>query len=598
MKYIFLLFLFSHTILFGNYINFIQEQMEYAKAIDDSNDNQEQIQQLLDAQKKRYGEEISSIIIDPHNYFVSKTYYESKIFTLKKVIKINKRLNNSYAVLRDQVKIKSYKLLLYQNDMLKQIFLSEASRNKDQFFDILNQYVVDNQIKNQKILEMDYTKYLLLQDKSRVLKQLQKNIKELMQLGDINKDIVNYLYIFEDKIFRLKKYAQYHLVQLVVKIDSYTSVISLNSFLQEYRLSVVKIFFIVMSIVLTYIINGIIFLLLQRYLFQIKQLKDYIKEMLLHGRKVFGFAIWVINLNLVFYIYNDFSNSKNIEIFFNSIYIFLTTLLMYKLLNIFLRIYIQKIDTKNKHIKHEVVNISIKALNAFVILIGTLLILHISGVDLTAVLSGLGIGGLAVALASKDSLANFFGTLSILLSDVFSQGDWIEVNEKEGVVVEIGLRITTIRTFDNALISIPNATFANQNVINWNKRVLGRRIKMKLGIRYDSKVTAIQNTIEDIRTMLLQHPDITSPQLQYEHHENKKKLISQDDYKGIKKTLLVYLDSFESSSINILVYCFSKSVVWDEWLAVKEDIMYKIIDIFEKNNIEFAYDSLSLYHEK
>ncbi|MDA3908375.1 MAG: mechanosensitive ion channel family protein, partial [Sulfurimonas sp.] len=209
-----------------------------------------------------------------------------------------------------------------------------------------------------------------------------------------------------------------------------------------------------------------------------------------------------------------------------------------------------------------------------------------------------GIGGFAVALAAKDSLANFFGTLSILISDVFSQGDWIVIDGEEGTVVEIGLRVTTLRTFDNAIIAIPNSILANKGVKNWNKRSLGRRIKMNIGVKYDSKPSDIKNAIKEIRHMLENNPRIATLNTEYDYSYSKRsKLVSKDDELGVKRTLLVYLDEFSGSSINILIYCFSKSVVWSEWLGTKEDIMYKIMEILEKNSLEFAFPSMSIYKE-
>lgn len=165
-------------------------------------------------------------------------------------------------------------------------------------------------------------------------------------------------------------------------------------------------------------------------------------------------------------------------------------------------------------------------------------------------------------------------------------------------MVEIGLRVTTIRTFDNALISVPNATLANSDVKNWSKRSVGRRIKMNIGVKYDSKREDIQNAIKEIRSMLENHPNIATEKLEYELENKKRYLVSEDDVYGVKKTLLVYLDEFASSSINILVYCFSTTVVWAEWLEVKEDVMLKIMGILERNNLEFAFPSLSIYEEK
>jgi MscS family membrane protein len=283
---------------------------------------------------------------------------------------------------------------------------------------------------------------------------------------------------------------------------------------------------------------------------------------------------------------------------FNIIYGLLFTFVMFKVLNTIANIKVQEIDTTDTKVKNEIINVGLKVLNFVVLLIGLLITLHFAGANLTAFLSGLGIGGFAVALAAKDSLANFFGTLSILFSDVFSQGDWIVVNGEEGVVIEIGIRVTTLRTFDNALIAIPNAMLANQDVKNWNKRTLGRRIKMSLGIKYNSSSTDIKNAVKEIREMLDKHPDIATENTEFNYKtKSRGKLVSIEDAHGVKKTLLVYLDKFSDSSINILVYCFTKSVGWEDWLRTKEDVMHKIMDIFEKNNLEFAFPSLSIYNE-
>jgi MscS family membrane protein len=246
------------------------------------------------------------------------------------------------------------------------------------------------------------------------------------------------------------------------------------------------------------------------------------------------------------------------------------------------------------------VNVAIKIINFVIFIIGLLLVLHFAGANLTTVLSGLGIGGFAIAFAARETLSNFLGTISILMSDTYSQGDWIVVDGKQGNVVEIGLRVTTLRTFDNALISIPNGIVANKDVKNWNKRTLGRRIKMNIGIKYNSEPENIHVAIEEIREMLLTHPSIASNKSTYEENNRSKniKLVSKEDELGVKRTLLVYLDEFSDSSINILVYCFAKKTDWAKWLEAKEDVMYKVMEILVKNNLEFAFPSLSLYTEK
>ena len=216
-------------------------------------------------------------------------------------------------------------------------------------------------------------------------------------------------------------------------------------------------------------------------------------------------------------------------------------------------------------------------------------------VDLTAVLSGLGLGVFAVAFAAKDSIANIFGSISILAGDLFEQGDWIEIDNMDGAVVEIGLRATTIRTFDNALISIPNFKLVNEGIKNWSRRSIERRIKMNVGVTYESDFNDIREAVEEIRTMLKEHPGIANESTKFQSYYRQPKIISTEDFKGVKRTTLVYMDEFADSSINILIYCFSRSVVWQEWLAVKEDVMYKIAEILHKHSLDFAYPAITVH---
>lgn len=244
------------------------------------------------------------------------------------------------------------------------------------------------------------------------------------------------------------------------------------------------------------------------------------------------------------------------------------------------------------------INVGIKIINFLILIMGILLVMHFAGANLATVLSGLGIGGFAIALAARESLSNFLGTISILMSDTFSQGDWIVVDGEQGIVVEIGLRVTTLRTFDNALIAIPNGTIANKDVKNWSKRTLGRRIKMSLALKYDSKPENIKRAIRDIREMLGSHPDIATVKTDYDKNtESGIILVSKEDSLGVKRTLLVYLDEISDSSIKILVSCFTKKTDLNAWLETKEDVIFKIMDILQKNDLEFAYPSMSLYHE-
>ncbi len=380
-------------------------------------------------------------------------------------------------------------------------------------------------------------------------------------------------------------------------LDNFDAVVKIDSYLNIVNLSVIKLIVITFASMFFYVVRNYLYGAIQKNASKVTFLEEYSKIILDKAKRPLNIIVLVLNLQVIVYVYNNFESFEDLNKLFNILYTIFVTILIYKVVNSIVSLKLQNVDASS--IKKELVNVGIKVANFTLLIFGLLFVLYFAGLNLTAVLSGLGIGGLAVALASKDSLANFFGTLSILFSNTFSQGDWIEIDGISGTVVEIGLRATKIRTFDNAMVTVPNQTLANGDIKNWNKRVLGRRIKMSLGVKYDSKSSDIKNAVKDIKEMLQNHPGIATEDSTYEsrYHSHSAKIISVDDAEGVKRTLLVFLDEFSASSINILVYCFSKSVNWAEWLEVKEDVMHKIMEIFEKNNLEFAFPSMSLYHE-
>lgn len=258
---------------------------------------------------------------------------------------------------------------------------------------------------------------------------------------------------------------------------------------------------------------------------------------------------------------------------------------------------------KNNSFRREVINLLLKVMYFLIIVIAILVMLKNFGFNISALIASLGIGGLAVAFAIKDMLANFFASVVLLFDNSFNQGDWIVCGEIEGTVVEIGLRRTTIRTFDNAMLFVPNALLANGSVRNWNRRKIGRRIRFDVGLTYDSTPDQIRACIKDIKEMLLKHPKIakendTRPPLSHYELDLKRNIVSLDDLLGYKSNLFVVLEEFANSSINILIYCFSTTTVWGEWLDVRQDVMLKIMEILDKHNLSFAFPSQSLYIEK
>jgi len=182
--------------------------------------------------------------------------------------------------------------------------------------------------------------------------------------------------------------------------------------------------------------------------------------------------------------------------------------------------------------------------------------------------------GLAFALAAKDTVANLFGSIAIMMDGSIKVDDWIKVNGVEGIVEDIGMRTTKIRKFNKAVVAVPNSQIANSNIINYSRRK-NRRINMNIGLTYSSTKKQIESVISDIREMLLNHQGIDKNQV-----------------------LIVRFESFGASELNIFIYCYTNSPRWREYLRVKEDVNLKIMGIVEKNGCSFAFPSQSVYLEQ
>lgn len=211
-----------------------------------------------------------------------------------------------------------------------------------------------------------------------------------------------------------------------------------------------------------------------------------------------------------------------------------------------------------------------KGLRAFVLVMMSLVLAQTLGYPISGLLASLGIGGLAVALAAKDSLANIFGSLMIILDRPFQIGDWIKAGEIEGTVEEIGFRSTRVRTFAKTLITVPNNNLTNLAVNNFS-RMPKRRIKMTIGVSYATSPEQMRTAVENIRRLLREHS-----------------AINQDFF-------LVNFTDFAASSLDIMVYCFTSTTVWGEYLDARQDVCLKIMDLLEEMGIEIAFPSRTIY---
>ncbi len=316
----------------------------------------------------------------------------------------------------------------------------------------------------------------------------------------------------------------------------------------------------------------------------------------------FFLMLYAIGLSLEVLTYPDAPGARLSE-WLSIFYVILIAWAVIKLVSVYGEYLLSTLIRGSDNLRKEVINMLVKMTYFMIVFVVFFVIFRILNFNVSAIIASLGIGGLAVALAAKDTLSNFFASVMILLDNSFSQGDWIECEGIEGIVVEIGLRKTTVRTFDNAMLFVPNAKLAENSIRNWSRRKVGRRIKMHITLTYDSPRLQLRRCVEEIRTMLIEHEGITAPGKQENISEPlnaygfRSEFISHDDLEGYKRTFLVFLDQMNSSSVDILVYCFTRTTDWEEWLRIKEDVIYRIMEIVERNGLKFAFPSQSIYVE-
>lgn len=214
-----------------------------------------------------------------------------------------------------------------------------------------------------------------------------------------------------------------------------------------------------------------------------------------------------------------------------------------------------------------------KSTKIFILCIGILMVIDNLGYNVGGILATLGLGGAAVALASKDTVANFFGSLMIVLDRPFKVGDWIIVGDKvDGDVESIGLRSTKVRTWPKTVMSIPNSILANEYINNWS-RMPKRRVKQYVGISYEASADDMEGIVEDIKQLLLEDDGV------------------QHDF------ILVNFTDFGDSSLDILVYYFTKSTAWLEHMDVRQRINCKIMRAVKERGLSVAFPTRSLYLE-
>jgi len=211
-----------------------------------------------------------------------------------------------------------------------------------------------------------------------------------------------------------------------------------------------------------------------------------------------------------------------------------------------------------------------KSIKVLIVAIGLVTVAGTVGIEVAGLLAGLGLGGLAFALAAQDTVSNLFGSITVLLDRPFQVGDWVVVGDVEGTVEEMGFRSTRIRTFYNSLITLPNSNLIKASVDNLGARRF-RRWSTRMGIAYNTPPETVDAFCDGVRELIEQHP------------------YTRKDY------FHVYFNEFGSASLEILLYVFFATPDWATELRERHRLAVDILRLAHELGVEFAFPTQTLY---
>lgn len=249
------------------------------------------------------------------------------------------------------------------------------------------------------------------------------------------------------------------------------------------------------------------------------------------------------------------------------IYVFL------KLIQVAMSIYTVKAENTDSKLDDQLIPILNNFLVGLVVFVGLLHLLPIFGIDIKTVIMGASIGGLAVALASQDTVKNLIGTVMIFLDKPFHIGDWIEADGIEGTVEEVRFRSSKIRAADTSIFQIPNSKLSEMTINNKGRRIF-RRYNTELGLRYDTPSELIEAFKVGLEKLIIAHPNINN-----------------DNFK-------VAFVSFGDFSLNIMLNLYFEILDWGPVQTAKHQFHIAVVELAKELNVEFAFPSQTLMMEK
>ncbi|MCB0686036.1 MAG: mechanosensitive ion channel family protein [Saprospiraceae bacterium] len=302
----------------------------------------------------------------------------------------------------------------------------------------------------------------------------------------------------------------------------------------------------------------------------IEHYSDYVRKIAKVGSLYL--LIWVLK---IFYPLLQFPAKVNmvVQTIFKITLSILLMLVLLRAIKLFAA-YLRSLSARTEsRMDDQIVPIVEQILKIVVIVVALLNILHLLDFNVTALIAGVSIGGLALALAAQDTVKNFLGSVMIFTDKPFQIGDWVEGDGFVGSVVEVGFRSTRIRTSDTSIISVPNGSMANVSVTNKGVRQY-RLFATNIGITYDTPPDLIEFFIKGLKEIIIHHPEVAN-----------------DDY-------YVYFNDLASSSLNIFMRCYMKAPTYDDELRIRESIHFAVVRWAAKLGVRFAFPSSTLYIEE
>ncbi len=287
------------------------------------------------------------------------------------------------------------------------------------------------------------------------------------------------------------------------------------------------------------------------------------------------FSLFFIFLLLILFVpllQLPFKTNYYLLLFIKALLPLFVTIVFYKIADVIAFYLMRLAERTESTLDDQLVPLVRRIMKIFVVIMGSLFALQNLNFDVTALVAGLSIGGLAFALAAQDTIKNFFGSLMIFIDKPFQIGQWIKAQEIDGEIEEVGFRSTRIRTFANSLITVPNGKLADMVIDNMGMRQF-RRMNISLTIVYGTPVARIKQFVLGLRAIVDAHPKTR-----------------KDNYQ-------ISFNNLSAFSYDVLFYVFLLAPTWRDELTIRQELLVSILELAEKLEIEFAFPTQTLFLE-